>query len=86
MSKAKTQRRLENFVQSCKLNGDPVIAAVGTTTGCFVRNIGAPEYQLLLLANLIYSFRKQAGDHWDELKANLLAIVDKMHEEDISND
>lgn len=83
MSKEKTHRRLENFVQSCKLNGDPVIAAVGTKTGCFIRNAGAPEFQLLLLANLIYAFRKQAGDHWDELKRDLFKIVDQMHEEDI---
>ena len=84
MSKAKTQRRLEKFVQSCKLNGDPVIAAVGKETGCFVHNVGEPEYQLLLLASLIYSFRKQAGDHWDELKRDLFAIVDKMVSEDIN--
>ena len=85
MSKEKTRRRLENFVQSCKLNGDPVIAAVGTKNGCFIRNVGASEYQLLLLANLIYSFRKQAGDHWDELKATLFKVVDEMHAEDIKS-
>ena len=82
MSKEKTRRRLENFAQSCKLNGDPVIAAIGTKNGCFIRTLGAPELQLLLLANLIYSFRKQAGEHWDELKRDLLKIVDDMYEED----
>ena len=82
MKKLKTQRRLETFAQECKLNGDPAIAAVGTKNGCFIRNVGAPEYQLLLLANLIYAFRKQAGEHWDELKTALFKIVDDMHEAD----
>ena len=82
MSKEKTRRRLENFVQSCKANGDPAIAAVGTKNGCFIRNVGDPTYQLFLLANLIYSFRRQAGDHWDELKTALFKIVDDMHEAD----
>ena len=82
MKNLKTQRRLEKFVRECKANDDPVIAAVGAQNGCFIRNVGAPEYQLLLLANLIYAFRKQAGDQWDELKTDLFKIVDDMHEAD----
>lgn len=82
MKNLKIQRRLEKFVQECKANGDPAIAAVGTKNGCFIRNVGDPTYQLLLLANLIYAFRKQAGDHWDELKTALFKIVDDMHAAD----
>lgn len=82
MKDLKTQRRLEKFVRECKANDDRVIAAVGAQNGCFIRNTGDPTYQLLLLANLIYAFRKQAGDHWDELKHDLFKIVDDMHEAD----
>ena len=82
MRDLKTQRRLEKFVRECKANDDPAIVAVGTKNGCFIRNVGAPEYQLLLLANLIYAFRKQAGERWDELKTALFKIVDDMHAAD----
>lgn len=82
MKQSRVNRRVENFVQVMKRDGISGLIVLGDEVGYFVRNFGKPEMHLLLVSSLLHSFREQAPEHWDEIKAAILDVVEIMNRDE----